>query len=179
VESSSVQTAMSSGIEKIALSVHSTEPRKGKYSLFSQLWQVLIALSIMASTHFPLDYDISLDSGRKRKIRKNTTKGWFPKETQTDNVATSSAPAKDFATSSALAESFHASWAPTEDFHASWAPVEDVDASGAPVEDVDASSPTKIQKNAVRKLTPRRRVTHTSLLFYWQDVLLVVTPCRN
>jgi hypothetical protein len=32
---------------------------------------------------------------RKRKPRKNTTKGWFSKETQHENVATSSAPAED------------------------------------------------------------------------------------
>jgi hypothetical protein len=47
VENSSVQIVMSWGIEKIALSVPSMVPRKGKYSLFYQLWQVLIVLSIM------------------------------------------------------------------------------------------------------------------------------------
>jgi hypothetical protein len=53
VESSGVQTAMSWGIEKIALSVHSTEPRKR---------QVLIILLNRATTHLPLYYDTSLDS---------------------------------------------------------------------------------------------------------------------
>jgi hypothetical protein len=50
---------------------------------------------------------------KKTKPRKNIIKGWFPKETQSDNGATSSAlaPAEDFgATSSALssAEDFGA-----------------------------------------------------------------------
>jgi hypothetical protein len=37
---------------------------------------------------------------RKRKPRKNTTKGWFTKETPNENVASSSAAAEDAATSS-------------------------------------------------------------------------------
>jgi hypothetical protein len=37
---------------------------------------------------------------RKRKPRKNTTKGWFPKETPNENVASSSVPAEDVAASS-------------------------------------------------------------------------------
>jgi hypothetical protein len=74
---------------------------------------------------------------RKRKPRKNTTKEWFPKETQHENVATSSASAEDFAASSA----------PAED------PVDSL------AEDVAASSPPRIQKRAVHKLTPKKKST--------------------
>jgi hypothetical protein len=45
-------------------------------------------------------YLIHLLMCRKRKPRKNTTKGWFTKETPNENVASSSAPAEDAATSS-------------------------------------------------------------------------------
>jgi hypothetical protein len=47
VKNSSVQTITSLGIEQIAQSVPSMVPKKGKYSLLYQLWQVLIVLSIM------------------------------------------------------------------------------------------------------------------------------------
>jgi hypothetical protein len=61
---------------------------------------------------------------RKRKSRKNTTKGWFTKETQPDISATSSAPAlaKNFGATSSVpapAEDFGAissALAPAEDF---------------------------------------------------------------
>jgi hypothetical protein len=68
---------------------------------------------------------------RKRKPRKNTTKGWFPKE----------APTYD----------------PTENVCASSPPREDVGASSAPHEDVATSSPPsppRILKKAVHKMTP-------------------------
>jgi hypothetical protein len=47
VKNSSVETITSLGIEQIAQSVPSMVPKKGKYSLLYQLWQVLIVLSIM------------------------------------------------------------------------------------------------------------------------------------
>jgi hypothetical protein len=45
-------------------------------------------------------YLIHLLMCRKRKPRKNTTKGWFTKETPNENVASSSAAAEDATTSS-------------------------------------------------------------------------------
>jgi hypothetical protein len=74
---------------------------------------------------------------RKRKQRKNTTKGWFPKETPNENVASSSAPVEDVAASSA--------------------PPEDVAASSALPEDVAPSSPSRIQKKVVRLMAPKKK----------------------
>jgi hypothetical protein len=68
---------------------------------------------------------------RKRKLRKNITKGWFLKE------ASTSTP-KPLDTSP---------------------PTQDVDASSPPFEDVGASSPPRIQKHAVlKKLTPKKKI---------------------
>jgi hypothetical protein len=114
---------------------------------------------------------------RKRKSRKNTTKGWFTKETQPDISATSSAPAlaKKFGATSSVpapAEDFGAissALAPAEDFGATssaLAPAEDFGAtSSTPAEYFGAtSSPPRIQIRAIRKLTQRRKEARTSLL---------------
>jgi hypothetical protein len=63
---------------------------------------------------------------RKRKPRKNTTKGWFPKEAPHENVASSLALVEDVGTSSA--------------------PVENVPTSLPPAEDAVTSLPPRIQK---------------------------------
>jgi hypothetical protein len=77
---------------------------------------------------------------RKRKQRKNTTKGWFPKETPNENVASSSAPVEDVAASSA--------------------PPEDVAASSALPEDVAPSSPSRIQKKSCLLDGPQEEECH-------------------
>jgi hypothetical protein len=115
MQNSSVQTVMNLGIEKIALSVPSMVPRKGKYSLLYRLWQVLIVLSIMA-------YLLILTYLFMCGVRKGSP-------SLTNSVATSSASAEDFVTASAPAKDFHASWVLADDADASWAPVEDFHAS--------------------------------------------------
>jgi hypothetical protein len=60
---------------------------------------------------------------RKRKPRKNTTKGWFPKE------ASTSAPLQSSTSS----------------------PTDNVGASAPPEEDIGPSSPPRVQKKAVGK----------------------------
>jgi hypothetical protein len=77
---------------------------------------------------------------RKRKPRKNTIKGWFPKEAPqpTEDVSPSSPPIQDVGSSSP--------------------PVQDVGSSSPLVQDIgpSPSTPPKTKK-VVHKLTPRKK----------------------
>jgi hypothetical protein len=121
VASSSAQTVVNWDIEKIALSDGSMEQRKGKCSNINSLCHFILLIINL----------IPFFMCRKRKPRKNTTKGWFPKEASTSKP-------KPLDTSP---------------------PTQDVDASSPPFEDVGASSPPRIQKHAVlKKLTPKKKI---------------------
>jgi hypothetical protein len=102
VTSSDVQIMVNWAIEKTAPSVVSMVQRKGKCSIAAR--NVIFSITILTN----------LFACRKRKPRKNTTKGWFPKE-----ASTSSPPPP-------------------------------------PTSQNDAPSPPRLQRRAVRKLTPKK-----------------------
>jgi hypothetical protein len=112
---------MSWDIEKTVLTGGSMEQRKGKCSNINSLCHFIPVIINL----------IPFFVCRKRKPRKNTTKGWFPKE-----ASTSASQPPD---TSPLTL--------------------DVDASSPPFEDVGASSPPRIQKHAVlKKRTPKKKI---------------------
>jgi hypothetical protein len=87
---------------------------------------------------------------RKRKPRKNITKGWFPKEAPqpTEDIGPSSPPVQDVGSSSP----------PAQHVGSSSPPVQDVGSSSPLAQDVGPSPSTPPRpKKVVHKLTPRMK----------------------
>jgi hypothetical protein len=77
---------------------------------------------------------IALFMCRKRKPRKNTTKGWFPKEASNSTLEQPTTP-----------------------------PSENVDAPSPTYEDMGYSSPPSKKQAVLKKLTPKKNISRDSL----------------